>query len=194
MSSKKPPKAVPVAQFLGGRGRRRLTYTAVTLVAAVLLIMADRSGLLLETGGDEARYNGRWCTVVRVVDGDTLELDVPDGDEPTTRVRLWGVDAPEMARRDPPRPAEPLAERATDRARALVQGERVHVTVEPHRLRGNYGRLLAFIELPDGRMLNEALIAEGLARADDRWSHRHVNRFAAVQRQARESGLGIWGP
>ena len=59
---------VPVADFLRGRGKRRWTYTTITLIIALLLLLADRSGLLLETGDDLARYDGKWFTVVRVVD------------------------------------------------------------------------------------------------------------------------------
>lgn len=160
---------------------------------ALLLVLADRSGLLLEAGDELARYDGKWFTVIRVVDGDTLHVDVSDGDESTTRVRLWGVNTPEMARRDPPKPAEPFAEEATGFARDLVEGQKVRLALEPHRLRGNYGRLLAFVELQDGTMLNEALIFEGLTRADDRWSHKHLTRFKSLEREAREAGKGIWG-
>ncbi len=193
MAKQTTPPRVPIADFLRGRGKRRWTYSAITLVVALLLVLADRSGLLLETGDELARYDGKWFTVIRVVDGDTLHVDVSDGDESTTRVRLWGVNTPEMARRDPPKPAEPFAEEATDFTRDLVEGQKVRLALEPSRLRGNYGRLLAFVELQDGTMLNEALIFEGLTRADDRWSHKHLKRFKSLEREAREAGKGIWG-
>ena len=186
-------KRIPLDRYLLGRGRRKWMYSLLTLVIAVLLILADRSGLLLETGDDIARYNGQWATVLRVVDGDTLVIDVPDGQEATTRVRLWGVDTPEMAHRDPPRPAEPYAEEATAFTRNMVEGKQVRLTLEPNRLRGNYGRLLAFVELSDGRMLNESLILAGLSKADDRWSHRHLDHFRAVEQEARQAKRGMWG-
>ncbi len=187
------PTRIPFDRFLRKRSQRRWSYTLLTLVIAVLLILADRSGLLLETGDDIERYNGQWFTVVRVVDGDTLVIDAPDGSEDTTRIRLWGVDTPELARRDPPKPAEAFAEEATALARSLAEGERVRLILEEHRLRGNYGRLLAFVELSDGQMLNEALILAGYARADDRWNHRHLAHFQAVESQARDAERGIWG-
>ncbi len=194
MTRKPTHTRLPIAEFLRGRGKRRWTYTAVTLVVALLLVLADRSGLLLETGDDAARYDGKWFTVVRVVDGDTMLVDAPDGDEAGTRVRLWGVDTPEMARRDPPRSAEPFAEEATDLARQLAEGKKVRLILEPHRMRGNYGRLLAYVELSDGTMLNEALILKGFTRADDRWNHRYLKRFESLEREAREAGRGLWGP
>ena len=193
MSKRLSNTSIPVDAYLRGRGKRRWVYMVATLVVALLLIVADRSGMLLETSDDEVRYNGQWFAVLRVVDGDTLEINASDGDEPTTRVRLWGIDTPEMAHRDPPRPAEPFAERATERARELVEGQKVHLTLEPSRTRGNYGRLLAFVGLPDGVMLNETLIIEGLARADDRWTHRHLEAFGLLEREAKKAGNGLWG-
>lgn len=188
-----PPAPAPSPErFMHMRSHRRWTYTLVTLVVAGLLIVLDRSGGLLVSDDDVARYNGRWFTVVRVIDGDTLDIDAPDGDEPTTRVRLWGVDTPEMPHGDPPKPAEPYAEEATGFTRKMVEGKQVHLTLESQRLRGHFGRLLAFVELPDGRMLNESLLSAGLARADDRWSHRHLDEFLAIEKQARQNKLGLW--
>ncbi|MEZ6192737.1 MAG: thermonuclease family protein [Phycisphaerales bacterium] len=187
------PPRLTIDRFLRGRGQRRWAYSALVLIVALLLMLADRSGLLVEQGDDLARYDGRWFTVLRVVDGDTVEIDAPDGDEAYTRVRLWGVDTPEMAKRDPPMPAEPFAEEATDFTRDLVQSRRVRLILEPHRLRGNYGRLLAFVEMSDGKLLNEELISAGLTRADDRWSHRYIERFADLQREAKSAKRGLWG-
>lgn len=191
-TSRNTPR-IPLEKFLRYRGKRRGWYVAITLVVALLLVIADRTGLLVEPGDDMTRYDGQTFTVTRVIDGDTLDLNVPDGDEPTTRIRLWGVDTPEKARQDPPTPAEPFANEATDLTRDLVQGKRVRLTLEPHRQRGNYGRLLAFVELSDGSTLNEALIAAGLAHADDRWPHRHIKSFESLERQARKAGVGLWG-
>ncbi len=184
---------IPIERFLSQRGKRRGWYVAVTLLVALLLVLADRGGLLVEPGDEMSRYDGQTFRVTRVIDGDTLDLDVADGDQRTTRVRLWGVDTPEKAFRNPPRPAEPFAQEATDLTRALAEGQRVRLILEPHRLRGNYGRLLAFVELPDGTLLNEALVSAGLARADDRWSHRNIKRFKSLEYEAREAGLGLWG-
>jgi len=182
---------MPIERFLSWRHRRRWGYVAVTLGVALLLVLADHNGLLIQASDELARYDGRWFTVTRVIDGDTLDIDAPDGDRRVTRVRLWGIDTPEMAHRDRPR-AEPFAQEATDLTRRLAEGRRVRLTLEPHRLRGHYGRLLAFVELPDGTLLNEALLSAGLARADGRWSHRYIRRFESLEREAREAKRGLW--
>ena len=160
------------------------------LVVLAIAILADRSGWGFYQGSDLSRYDGQRFRVAGVIDGDTLDLAVADGDRPTTRVRLWGVDTPEAARDG--RPAEPFAENATQRVRELAYGTTVAVTLEPHRPRGRYGRLLAYITLADGSVLNERLLAEGLARADDRWPHRAMGRYTQLQAQARHEGWGLW--
>lgn len=185
-------KPIPIERFLVWRSRRRLGSVIAVTVVALLLILADRRGLLLYPGDDLQRYDGRAFLVVRVVDGDTLMVDQPDGQEPYTRVRLWGIDTPELQRRDPPKPAEAYAEEARDLARRLAEGKTVRLILEPHRLRGSHGRLLAHVQLPDGSWLNEHLLETGLARADGRWSHRHTQRYELLADRARESGVGLW--
>ena len=166
------------------------------LVAAALLavvIVADRSGwLLVGRDDDMAVYHGGTARVARVIDGDTLEIEIPDHlhRRPVTQVRLWGVDCPETAGRN--HPAEPFAGEARDLTQSLTAGGPVTLTLEPHRARGSFGRLLAHVELADGSSLNEALLAAGLARADDRWPHALLGRYAQLERAARREGIGIW--
>lgn len=169
-----------------------MAWAVVSLAALVLLSLADHRGLLLGHGDDWARYHGRTFRVTRVVDGDTLHLDAPDADKPTTRVRLWGIDTPEVARPDQNREAEPFAERASELTRSLTLDRQVTLLLEPHRQRGRYGRLLAHVQLEDGTVLNERLIEAGMARNDDRFSHSHNERYALLESQAKHDGVGLW--
>lgn len=164
----------------------------LVMIALAGLSAADHAGWLLYQGGDMTRYDGVQVRVVHVVDGDTLFVDLPDGREPFTRIRLWGMDTPETARRDAARPAEPLADEATAMTRELIGDNPVTLQLESHRARGHFGRVLAYVYLPDGRMLNEQLLLAGLAKADDRWPHQHLDRFALMQEQARKNHVGLW--
>ncbi len=135
---------------------------------------------------------GRRVEVVRVIDGDTLEIKHPDAlnNRPVTRIRLWGLDCPETAKRD--RSADPYADQATDQTRSLAADRMVTLSLESHRTRGTFGRVLAHVELPDGTSLNEALLSAGLAIADERWPHSLIGRYAQLERAAKRAGLGIW--
>ncbi len=172
--------------------RRRLIAGPIVLLALAGLYLLDQRGLLLHPGDDWDRYEGRRFTVQRVVDGDTLLLEVPDGAHRATRVRVWGIDSPELARPQEGKPAEPWAEDSRDHAKALCEARTVTLTLERHRIRDRYERLLAHVQLDTGELLSEQLLLRGLTRADDRWDHRHRDRFAALEAEARRQRVGLW--
>ncbi len=176
-------------RYRPGAGRWPFALGAVILGA---LVIADRAGWLLAGPDDMSQYHGRHVRVGRVIDGDTLEIAVPDPvhGRPTTRVRLWGIDAPEPTGRD--RPAEALAGEAAALAALLVEGGDVTLSLESHRTRGSFGRVLAHVTLADGSSLNEALLSAGFARVDERWPHSLLGRYAQVERVARRQKIGIW--
>ena len=158
----------------------------------IALVLADRAGLFGRAPkGDVATYDGRTFRVARVIDGDTLDVDVPDGGRSLTRIRLWGVDTPEVETDE--RPADPFGPQASQYAKALVQDKWVRLQLETGRpTRGKYGRLLAYVHLPDGRMLNRLLVAGGYGYADPRFDHSHKDEFAHLQQQAVTERRGLW--
>lgn len=141
--------------------------------------------------------------VLRVNDGDTLTVRLEGKME---LVRLIGVDAPEssfskaLTRRGQRSGRSPLAEaRAGAASRAALEGM-VQVGDTVHLLDGRpqsdrrdrYGRLLAFVYLADGRLLNQELIAQGWARAYRRFDYRHKNEFMRAEKEARLARRGLW--
>ena len=169
-------------------------------IAVVLLVILAAAGMYLRrtrtgtpTGGDDrSRYDQRVCTVARVVDGDTIDVSVPDGRFGTTRIRLWGVDTPEVA--GSPVGKMYFGSEASAFTKAMVQGGRVRPALEPEqKTRGKYGRLLAYVYLePSGVMLNERLLETGHAYADTRFPHVFKGRFRDLERRARRARAGLW--
>ncbi|MEK7756378.1 MAG: hypothetical protein AAB385_04120, partial [Planctomycetota bacterium] len=88
---------MPASILLPPRWRRNATALAA-VIAVAALIVCERTVQGPIQGGDRSRYHDRTFHVVYVVDGDTIDIDAPDADKPKTRVRLWGVDTPELAR------------------------------------------------------------------------------------------------
>jgi micrococcal nuclease len=126
--------------------------------------------------------------VERVVDGDSLRVRLDGRDE---SVRLIGVDAPELSH--PHRPVEFLAAEATEFMRDLTAERRVRLVADSLTgERDEYGRLLRYVYLEDGRLLNGLLIRSGHAYAFTRRPFEQEQRFLALEEQARRSGLGIW--
>ncbi|MEM0913112.1 MAG: thermonuclease family protein [Planctomycetota bacterium] len=185
------PFPTPGQWLAASRRRRRLILFAV-VAALAGLVAADRNGWLLVPTDDRARYHGTTARVIAVLDGDTIEVDVPDGQYRTTRIRLWGVDTPEVGKIELGTPDEPGAAEAEAATRRWADGQDVTLELEPHSTRGHYGRLLAYVRLPEGDLLNERLLLEGLARADGRFAHHREQRFALLEEQARKRGLGLW--
>lgn len=177
--------------FLRRRRRRQISAAVLGLVLLAALAAVDRRGWFVQDG-DWGKYHNRSFEVARVVDGDTLDVDVPDGKRSHTRVRLWGIDTPEMNVGKPQAGPQPWAAEATQRARELAEGQRVTLELQSREIRDRYGRLLAHVRLPDGSYLNEQLVLEGLARADRRFSHERMDRYVLLEQQARRDGVGLW--
>jgi len=181
------------------RRQRRVRYAlrnavVVCCVAAAvaLLVLADRVGVFGRAPTpDRQKYDGKSFLVVKVVDGDTLDLNVPDGRFGHTRVRLWGVDTPESVKLNVP--PQHFGREATEFTKAQTLDKTVRLELEPYqRTRDDYGRLLAFVYLPDGRMLNGVLVEEGYGYADPRFPHHLQSDFRRLQTQARRSQRGLW--
>lgn len=130
---------------------------------AVLAIVALASVTDGEGASREAIAGPVPADVTAVIDGDTLEVRARIwlGQDVATRVRLLGVDTPEIhGKCDQEREA---AQRAKAFVEAAVAGGRITLTNIQY---GKYaGRVVAEVVLADGRSLAETLIEAGLARA-----------------------------
>ncbi len=125
--------------------------------------------------------------VKHVFDGDTVLVRLGWKDE---KVRFLGIDTPEKA--GPYTKKEFLGEKASARTRKLALGKTVTLVFGGNKLRDKYGRLLAYVILPNGKSLNEILLMEGLARAYKRFPHKMKQKFIRLERTARGKKLGIW--
>jgi micrococcal nuclease len=129
-----------------------------------------------------------WKVAVnRVVDGDTIEAAVPLGG--AGELRLIGIDAPEGKGRG----AQPYGETAY--LFSLIKLREDQAALQFDRLRTDpRGGLLAYVYLPDGAMLNEALLREGYTQvALSPPNLRHAGLLRAAQEEARREGRGLWG-
>jgi micrococcal nuclease len=136
-------------------------------------------------------------SVQRVIDGDTIE--VLRGDT-TLRIRIKGIDTPELAKEGQP------AEAFGEEAKAFSSTEiGLQVSLEFDDACGDdpytaapcldpYDRLLAYIRLADGRDLGEQLLRTGMAElfTMDGQPLDRVVEYEAAQRAAQQADLGIW--
>lgn len=140
---------------------------------------------------DFQKYHAQTFTVINVVDGDTIDIDIPDFNDSYTRIRLWGIDTPET--KNPKLGVMYFGPEAAEFATRLVLKKSITVYLdEGNNTRGKYGRLLAYVQLPDSRFLNEVLLAEGFAYADIRFRHSLYNRYKQLDAGARGLKKGLW--
>jgi micrococcal nuclease len=125
-------------------------------------------------------------TVRRVVDGDTV--DISPSVEGRSRVRLIGMDTPEVHF-----VTQPYGPEASAFAKRGLEGEEVRLELDVQKI-DPYGRLLAYVYLPDGQMFNETLLREGYAQvATFPPNVKYVERFLEDQWEARAANRGLWG-
>src|SRR5690606_35708331 len=103
---------------------------------------------------DWNRFDRRGVRVVEVMDGDTVVVETEAGER--VAVRLIGVDAPEMNLGKGE--AAYFAEREKNYVVARAKERVVTLRLETTQTRDRYGRLLAYVYLPENDLLNQALI------------------------------------
>ena len=121
--------------------------------------------------------------LIRVIDGDTVELE--NGD----RVRYLGIDTPETVH--PDKPVECYGPEASDRNKELVEGKVVSL-LQDGRDRDDYDRRLRYVFI-DGTFVNGDLVWGGFAYAR---SYAEVpllyQTLVQLERGAREAERGLW--
>ncbi|MGD7708127.1 thermonuclease family protein [Microlunatus sp. Y2014] len=169
-----------------GRGRpygRR--GSAAGLVLALLLVFVAIHFQLLPAPWATAD-DPTTATVVRVIDGDTLEVTIAGAN---ARVRLLAIDAPETG--ESPDCYGPEATRHL--AQLLDQGSTIRLVTDPTQpATDEYGRMLAYVEL-DGDDIGQAMLAAGMARS---WlgtppAQRYL-KYLATEGRSRASRHGLW--
>jgi len=127
-------------------------------------------------------------TVLRVIDGDTLVLS------PNETVRLIGVDTPET--RHPKKAVQCFGREASEFTKKMVSGKKVRIEFEEANTfvshKDRYGRTLGYVFLEDGTLLNAEIIRHGYGHAYTRFPFRYLEEFRGLERQARETSLGLW--
>ncbi len=129
------------------------------------------------------------ATVVRVVDGDTIEVEI-DGE--THKVRYIGIDTPETV--DPRRPVGCFGEQASAANKELVEGRVVGLEGDVSDT-DVFGRLLRYVWLTESEMANSILVREGYAHSSAYPPDaRYQELFDQLEAEARTAGRGLWGP
>ncbi len=140
-------------------------------------------------------------TVVRIVDGDTLKVRYWGKEE---SIRLIGIDTPESrvnkkTKRDAKKNGQDIktitamGKRATEYVESLVKpGDLITIEFDAQQ-RDRYSRLLGYVYLSNGKMLNEEIVKAGYANVMTIPPNvKYQDSFLRAYKQARESKRGLW--
>jgi len=144
-----------------------------------LLVLVFGLGLAACDGGG----GGERATVVRIIDGDTVELQ--DG----ARLRYLMIDTPESTGGAD----DCYGQEAKDFNTQLVLDQEVELTFDVQRT-DNFGRLLAYVSV-QGREVNTLMVERGYAcvlTIPPNGEDRRVE-FENLEMEARAFGRGMWG-
>ena len=119
-----------------------------------------------------------------VIDGDTIDVAT------LGRVRLLGIDAPEIGRGFDT--AAPFGREARDRLTTLVLHRWVRLEQEAPLL-DTYNRRLAYVLREDGLFVNAELVRDGLARVTARVALARLDELRRAEQEAQAFRRGMWG-
>ncbi len=138
---------------------------------------------------DEVVYeSGKTYPLMRVVDGDTIIVGFENA---TEYVRLIGIDAPEMNDRGG---TECYATESTKHLQDIAETGLVILDFdETQGMKDSYGRLLAYVRLPEGIDIGEQMLKDGYAREFTYHStYARQNTYITAEESARNEKKGLW--
>ncbi|ANJ67667.1 hypothetical protein A9404_10005 [Halothiobacillus diazotrophicus] len=136
--------------------------------------------------------SGHPATVAYVDDGDTVRLTTGE------RVRLAGIDAPEVAHgaydRKPATADEPFGAASRQALRAMLARSHNRILLRYGReSTDRYGRRLAYLYLSDGESIQANLVAQGMAMAVYMPPNLDLaDCLTLTERAAARNRVGIW--
>lgn len=157
---------------------------------ALLLVLPAALGVPPSTAATALHGRVSW-----IYDGDTIRVTG------VGKVRLLGIDVPERedSERDrfyrrwhiPPQHLRRISNAAVVYLIANLKGRQV--TLDLDRVpRDRFGRLLAYVFLPDGTLVNRTLLDKGYASVFRKYEFRLKVEFLAAEQRARQRGVGLW--
>lgn len=119
------------------------------------------------------------ATVMRVIDGDTIVVKTSNNEK--KKVRLWGIDAPEMRQKSGPKAGRFLTTLLTDQP--------VYIDIITT---DKYGRFVANVYDSNGVYINEEMIRIGLAWVYEYYVRDSNPKWYELQANAQKKHIGLW--
>lgn len=175
---------------------RRTSKQAISIVVFVITVFIAVGqqqgwfGTITDsvTKGVETNQPGLYA-IDHFVDGDTIAVNMNGAVE---SVRFIGVDTPETHK--PNTPVQCYGPAAAAFTKNLIGANKVRLASDSLNTdRDRYNRLLRYVYLPDGRMVQTELLQGGYAFAYVSFPFSKSDEFSALQKAAMEAKKGLWG-
>ena len=168
--------------------RRKAKKTLIIGLLTLLLAFAQQQGWLTPAAKQAEKAQPGLYRVVTFTDGDTIAVDM---NGVTEKVRLIGVDTPET--HDPRKEVQCYGEAAAQFTKNLIGANNVRLEADPTNTnRDRYDRLLRYVYLPDGTLVNAEIIKQGYGFAYTYFPFTKLEEFKDYQKQAESAKLGLW--
>lgn len=160
------------------------------LIAIILVLAGYQINQKVEPPAEiVGKVSPGYYRVMKVEDGDTITVDMDGTPE---RIRFIGVDTPET--KDPRKPVQCFGQAASVFTKQLIGNQNVRLESDVlSDNRDRYNRLLRYIYLPDGRLVQAEIIKQGYGFAYTSFPFSKMDDFRAYQVEARNNNRGLWG-
>ena len=161
----------------------------ILLVAAVTFLSAAQSGWLKQGVKQAEVAQPGLYSINHFVDGDTIAVNMNGSVE---TIRMIGGDTPETHR--PNTPLQCFGNEAAGYTKQLIGQNQVRLQADSlDTNRDRYGRLLRYVYLPDGTLVENKLISQGYGFAYTQFPFEKTDEFKMLEQQAKATRQGLWG-
>jgi len=173
------------ATRMNKRTQRRLLNSLVSLL---IILIGAYLVPRLETAPVTPPVPNGYYRVIGVNDGDTITVNMAGNEE---KIRMIGVDTPEIE--DPRKPVQCFGQAASAFTKNLLGSQPVRLEADPENTnRDRYNRLLRYVYLPDGRLVNSEIISGGYGFAYTSFPFTKRDAFKQLETEARQAKRGLW--
>jgi len=169
------------------RSKRRISLIISLFVVAVAALGQQFGWFDTVAEKAEQTQPGRY-RVSRFIDGDTIAVDMHGTKE---TIRMIGVDTPETHK--PGAPVQCYGPAAAAYTKNIIGEQTVRLEADPtNQNRDRYNRLLRYVYLPDGRLVQQEIIKNGYGFAYTLFPFEKTEQFIAEEQAAKTASKGLW--
>lgn len=166
---------------------KKNTLTSIIALLIILAVSAFYGVTTNKVNITQAPKAG-YYNVVSFTDGDTITVSMNGTEE---KIRLIGVDTPETKK--PNSPVQCYGKEASSFTKNLIGDQDVKLEADPiGDNRDRYDRLLRYVYLPDGTLVNKEIVSQGYGFAYLSFDFSKSDDFAKAQSDAQGSKVGLW--